>query len=212
MVTVEPGSSRGGTEVSYTLLPKWWGRGLGREVVAAAAEWARALPRDNPCGRDAEREHGVPARTGGRRPGDERRSRRVRRAGSRCIDPSCDHQRYMAGRGGKAAGEIIGRTDSGARHGGSFKEPCGAARPPRWEVKRRGTRSPTRWAAAASSSEEEVEVHPQHLTGAFMPVIVAGPHSGHRGRRHEKDPAVLLAVAALERRLTGALQHGADIQ
>ncbi|MFB7455889.1 GNAT family N-acetyltransferase [Streptomyces sp. NPDC056188] len=41
MVTIEPDSARGGTEVWYTFLPEWWGRGLGREAVAAAVEWAR---------------------------------------------------------------------------------------------------------------------------------------------------------------------------
>ncbi|MFE4423161.1 GNAT family N-acetyltransferase [Streptomyces sp. NPDC056817] len=48
MVTIEPDSPRGGTEVSYTFLPEWWGRGLGREAVAAAVEWARDLPGGNP--------------------------------------------------------------------------------------------------------------------------------------------------------------------
>ncbi|MFI0776217.1 GNAT family N-acetyltransferase [Streptomyces sp. NPDC021212] len=48
LVTVEPGSPRGGTEISYTLLPEWWGHGLGREAVAAAVEWARKLPGDFP--------------------------------------------------------------------------------------------------------------------------------------------------------------------
>ncbi|MFJ3234632.1 GNAT family N-acetyltransferase [Streptomyces sp. NPDC086787] len=47
LVTVEPGSPRDGTEVSYTLLPEWWGRGLGREAVAAAVDWARGLPGGN---------------------------------------------------------------------------------------------------------------------------------------------------------------------
>jgi RimJ/RimL family protein N-acetyltransferase len=44
LVTVEPGSPRGGTEVSYTLLPEVWGRGLGREAVAEVIRWARDLP------------------------------------------------------------------------------------------------------------------------------------------------------------------------
>ncbi|MGX4689185.1 GNAT family N-acetyltransferase [Streptomyces sp. JNUCC 63] len=48
MVTIEPDSPRGGAEVSYTFLPEWWGRGLGREAVAAAVEWARDLPGGNP--------------------------------------------------------------------------------------------------------------------------------------------------------------------
>ena len=48
LVTVELGSPRGGTEISYTLLPEWWGRGLGREAVAATVEWARKLPGEFP--------------------------------------------------------------------------------------------------------------------------------------------------------------------
>ncbi|MEU5363901.1 GNAT family N-acetyltransferase [Streptomyces sp. NPDC005925] len=44
LVTVEPGSPRGGTEVSYTLLPEVWGCGLGREAVAEVIRWARGLP------------------------------------------------------------------------------------------------------------------------------------------------------------------------
>ncbi|MDG9720028.1 GNAT family N-acetyltransferase [Streptomyces sp. DH24] len=44
LVTVEPGSPRGGTEVSYTLLPDAWGRGLGREAVGEVIRWARGLP------------------------------------------------------------------------------------------------------------------------------------------------------------------------
>ncbi|RNG34570.1 N-acetyltransferase [Streptomyces botrytidirepellens] len=48
LVTVEPGSPRGGPEVSYTFLPEWWGRGLAREAVAAAVQWARELPGGNP--------------------------------------------------------------------------------------------------------------------------------------------------------------------
>lgn len=44
LVTVEPRSPRGGTEVSYTLLPEVWGCGLGREAVAGVIHWARGLP------------------------------------------------------------------------------------------------------------------------------------------------------------------------
>ncbi|MFB7736014.1 GNAT family N-acetyltransferase [Streptomyces sp. NPDC056112] len=43
-----PDSPRGGTEVSYTFLSEWWERGLGREAVAAAVEWARDPPGGNP--------------------------------------------------------------------------------------------------------------------------------------------------------------------
>jgi len=48
LVTVELGSPRGATEISYTLLPQWWGRGLGREAVAATVEWTRKLPDEFP--------------------------------------------------------------------------------------------------------------------------------------------------------------------
>ncbi|GGW40431.1 N-acetyltransferase [Streptomyces xantholiticus] len=41
LVTVEPGARDGRTEVSYQLLPEHWGRGYGREAVAAAVTWAR---------------------------------------------------------------------------------------------------------------------------------------------------------------------------
>ncbi|WP_351230986.1 GNAT family N-acetyltransferase [Streptomyces sp. NPDC002133] len=41
LVTVDPRSSRGATEVSYQLLPDSWGMGLGREAVGAAVGWAR---------------------------------------------------------------------------------------------------------------------------------------------------------------------------
>jgi RimJ/RimL family protein N-acetyltransferase len=44
LVTVEPCSPRGGTEISYTLLPDAWGGGLGREAVAEVIRWARNLP------------------------------------------------------------------------------------------------------------------------------------------------------------------------
>ncbi|MGW2563541.1 GNAT family N-acetyltransferase [Streptomyces sp. NPDC001514] len=40
LVTIEPRSSRGATEVSYQLLPESWGMGLGREAVGAAVGWA----------------------------------------------------------------------------------------------------------------------------------------------------------------------------
>ncbi|MEV6962102.1 GNAT family N-acetyltransferase [Streptomyces sp. NPDC051207] len=48
LVTVEPFSYRGGTEVSYTLLPDAWGCGLGREAVAEVIRWARSLPDAQP--------------------------------------------------------------------------------------------------------------------------------------------------------------------
>ncbi|AWN25009.1 MULTISPECIES: GNAT family N-acetyltransferase [Streptomyces] len=44
MITIDPHSGRGATEVSYTLLPEHWGAGVGREAVAAALVWARSLP------------------------------------------------------------------------------------------------------------------------------------------------------------------------
>ncbi|MEW2634128.1 GNAT family N-acetyltransferase [Streptomyces sp. NPDC048389] len=40
LVTVEHGARDGRTEVSYQLLPEHWGRGYGREAVAAAVSWA----------------------------------------------------------------------------------------------------------------------------------------------------------------------------
>ncbi|MFD7442853.1 GNAT family N-acetyltransferase [Streptomyces sp. NPDC059909] len=40
LVTIDPRSSRGATEVSYQLLPESWGLGLGREAVGAAVGWA----------------------------------------------------------------------------------------------------------------------------------------------------------------------------
>ncbi|MEU0086589.1 GNAT family N-acetyltransferase [Streptomyces sp. NPDC006274] len=48
LVTVELGARDDGrTEVSYQLLPEHWGRGYGREAVAAAVAWARG---DAPSG------------------------------------------------------------------------------------------------------------------------------------------------------------------
>jgi RimJ/RimL family protein N-acetyltransferase len=47
LVTVELGARDGRTEVSYQLLPEHWGRGYGREAVAAAVAWARG---DAPSG------------------------------------------------------------------------------------------------------------------------------------------------------------------
>lgn len=44
LITAEPHSPRGGTEVSYTLLPEVWGHGLGREAVGEVIRWARGLP------------------------------------------------------------------------------------------------------------------------------------------------------------------------
>lgn len=40
LVSVEPGARDGKTEVSYQLLPEHWGRGYGREAVAAVTDWA----------------------------------------------------------------------------------------------------------------------------------------------------------------------------
>ncbi|MFI7094822.1 GNAT family N-acetyltransferase [Streptomyces lydicus] len=44
MITIDPYSGRGGTEVSYALLPEPWGIGLGCEAVAAVVQWASGLP------------------------------------------------------------------------------------------------------------------------------------------------------------------------
>ena len=44
LVTIDTGSPRGATEVSYTLLTEHRGRGAGREAVAAAMEWVDGLP------------------------------------------------------------------------------------------------------------------------------------------------------------------------
>jgi RimJ/RimL family protein N-acetyltransferase len=41
MISIEPaGNNHGQTEVSYQLLPEYWGNGYGREAVSAAVAWA----------------------------------------------------------------------------------------------------------------------------------------------------------------------------
>ncbi|MEU0372621.1 GNAT family N-acetyltransferase [Streptomyces sp. NPDC006283] len=42
LVSVEPDARDGRTEVSYQLLPEYWGHGYGGEAVAAAVDWARS--------------------------------------------------------------------------------------------------------------------------------------------------------------------------
>ncbi|MFD9223133.1 GNAT family N-acetyltransferase [Streptomyces sp. NPDC060064] len=40
LVTVQPGARDGRTEVSYQLLPEYWGCGYAHEAVAASVDWA----------------------------------------------------------------------------------------------------------------------------------------------------------------------------
>ncbi|WP_257232372.1 GNAT family N-acetyltransferase [Streptomyces sp. Rer75] len=68
-----------------SFLPQWWGRGLGREAVAATVEWARKLPGEFPVVAVAQS-----ANTGSRRLLEAiglsvaQRGGRVRRAADGC--------------------------------------------------------------------------------------------------------------------------------